>query len=110
MYKTSKLAVIVLYPLVKLVIPLATIGFLGVQLSQGGSAGAGIGLALIGATVLGIMLLVAAVCYVITAVRRKRFEKGPDGKRPADVADYFAMVFCVLLASDVLTGIVKLFS
>ena len=109
MYKISKIAVIILYPVLKLVLPIFLLGTLGFSLANGGNGGAGIlGPSVLISGLLSVVLLVFSVYYIVYATKHKLFSKNTDGKRDAGVADYFAMFFSILALVDIASNLLKL--
>jgi hypothetical protein len=109
MYKFSKIAVIILYPVLKLVLPIFLLGTLGFSLANGGKGGVGIlGPSVLISGLLSVVLLIFALYYIVYATKHKLFSKKADGKRDAGVADYFAMFFSILAIVDVASNLFKM--
>ena len=110
MYKTSKIGILILYPVLKLVLPLFLLGTLGLSLSNGGKGVGLLGPSVLISGLLSVVLLIFAVYYIFYATKHKLFSKNSDGKRNANVADYFAMFFSVLAIVDVASNLFKMFT
>lgn len=109
MYKFSKIAVIILYPVLKLVLPIFLLGTLGFSLTNGGNGASSIlGPSVLISGLLSVVLLVFAIYYIFYATKHKLFTKNADGKLDAGVADYFAIFFSILAIADVASNLFKL--
>lgn len=109
MYKFSKIAVIILYPVLKLVLPIFLLGTLGFSLANGGDGAGGLlGPSILISGLLSIGLVIFAIYYIFYATKHKLFTKRADGKRDAGVADYFAMIFSIMALVDIGSKLLKL--
>lgn len=109
MLKTSKIGVLILYPL-QFILGIALLGRI---FFTGPAATDGDVIYILLKTLLvisPIILIIFSIMFGYASIKEKLFSKNEEGKRRARFSDYAALVFVFLFISDLLQNLIRLIS